>query len=296
MLPDLESLRCFDAAARLGHFGRAAGQVALSPTAFSDRIRRLEDHLGATLFERTTRTVALTAAGLRLVPHARRTLDAARQCVAAVADSAALPPYELTLGTRYELGLSWLVPALGPLQLAQPARTVHLRFGDSPDLLRLLSSGGVDAVVTSVRFSSGALRFAPLHDEDYALVALPALLATTPLCTPDDAAAHTLLDAHADLPLFRYCLEASAGATWSFLRTELLGTIAAIRMRVLQGAGVAVLPRYFVRADLASGALVEPLPQLPLGRDRFRLIWAAAHPLQGEMQRLAGDLRALPVA
>lgn len=292
MLPDLESLRCFEAAARHGHFRRASAVVGLSPTAFSERIRRLEGQLNAQLFERTTRQVALTAAGLRLLPQAQRTLEAARQCAVAVGELAAMPAFELTIGTRFELGLSWLVPALEPLRAARPERTLHLRFGDSPELMRLLHGGGLDALVSSVRFSTGSLTFAPLHEEDYALVAQPEMLAAQPLRGPEDAPQHTLLDAGADLPLFRYCVDAgSEGAWWAFARTELLGTIAAIRIRVLQGAGVAVLPRYFVRQDLHSGALVEPIPELALGRDQFRLIWAAGHPLQGELVALAEALR-----
>ena len=57
-----------------------AHAVHLSPTAFSDRIRRLETDLGGQLFERTTRRVALTASGLKLVPQARRCLEEAERC------------------------------------------------------------------------------------------------------------------------------------------------------------------------------------------------------------------------
>ena len=104
-LPDLTSLRCFEAAARHDSFRSAAAEVALSPAAFSDRIARLEDELGERLFERSTRSLALNTAGLRLLPHARALLhDAAR--LGDVVRSAALPPFTMTLGTRFELGLS----------------------------------------------------------------------------------------------------------------------------------------------------------------------------------------------
>lgn len=52
---DLESLRCFAAAAATLNFRAAARRVALSPGAFSDRLRRLEEELGVPLFVRTTR-------------------------------------------------------------------------------------------------------------------------------------------------------------------------------------------------------------------------------------------------
>ncbi len=290
-LPDLESLRCFEAAARHLNFRLAAERVALSPTAFSDRIRKLEEDLGATLFERTTRHVSLTPAGLRMLPHVRRLLDDAHRLRQVVTDVTATP-YELMVGTRFELGLSWLVPALAPLQAQRPERTLHLRFGDSADLLTAVKTGTADCAVTSVRLTAPGLEYAPLHEEDYAFVAAPHL---PPLLNPEDARDHTLLDAHADLPLFRYLLDANPPAAWSFGRVEHLGTIAAIRHRAREGAGVAVLPRYYVTDDLAAGRLTVLMADVPLLTDRFRLLWRRDHPLREALFQLADDLRALPV-
>lgn len=69
-LPSLDSLRCFAAAARLLNFRAAARTVALTPAALGQRIQKLEEELGAQLFRRTTRSVALTEAGLALLPAA----------------------------------------------------------------------------------------------------------------------------------------------------------------------------------------------------------------------------------
>src|SRR5262245_13142653 len=108
-LPSVESLRCFFAAARQLNFRRAASEVGLTPTAFSERIRGLERELGATLFLRTTRKVALTAEGRALLPAAERALSSVRDCLHAIARPAPLA-VRLRIGTRFELGLSWLVP------------------------------------------------------------------------------------------------------------------------------------------------------------------------------------------
>lgn len=294
--PDFQSLRCFLAAAELLNFRAAAKQVALSPAAFSDRIKQLEARLDAALFERSTRHVALTAAGRRLLGQARHAVEAAERCLEVVHEGYT-PPFELTLGTRYELGLSWLVPALDDLARARPERTLHLYFGDSPDLLARLERGAVDGVVSSVRLTRAGLDYAQLHTEAYVLCASPASLARHPLEAPIDASAHTLIDAHPDLPLFRYFLDARASdAVWAFARTEHLGTIAAVRHRVLSGGGVAVLPRYFVEADLAAGTLLAVRPDLPLQTDAFRLVWRRGHPLADELRSLAAALRARPLA
>lgn len=295
-LPDLESLRCFEAAAVHLNFRAGAARVGLSPAAFSERIKRLEALLDAQLFERTTRRVRLTPAGTRLLERARRTLDAAAECRQAVRADAPPALFELTVGSRYELGMSWLVPALGGLAAARPERRIHLAFGTSSDLMARLVRGRLDAIITSVRLTEAQLTYAGLHEETYVFCATPALVAESPLGRPEQAGAHVLLDAQPDLPLFRYLLDARpAEEVWAFRHVELLGTIAAIRYRALEGAGVAVLPRYFVEGDLADGSLVELLPGGPLRGDYFRLIWREGHTAADELRSLAAELRDRPL-
>ena len=294
-LPDLESLRCFLAAARQLSFRAAAKTVALSPAAFSDRIARLEDQLGAPLFERTTRKVRLTAAGERLVPQAECTLHEARRCRERAHDDRPMP-FQLTIGTRFELGMSWLVPALSRLEALHPERGLHLYFGDSPDLLLQVERDRIDAFVSSARLTSAGLSFARLHEERYVFVGSKKLVGERPLERPAQAEQHTLLELHADLPLFRYFLDARPGGeVWAFGKVQYLGTIGPVRARVLEGAGVAVLPLYFVERDLARGRLVRLMPRTELPVDWFRLIWRAGHPRQEELRTLAAELATLPL-
>lgn len=295
MLPDLESLRCFEKAAVVLNFRLAAAAVGLSPAAFGDRIRRLEDQLGQRLFVRTTRSVALTPVGHRVLSQARRALEEARRCLAST-DQGQSSPFELTIGTRFELGLSWLTPALAPLRQAHPERALHLYFGDSEDLLTRVRRGRVDCAVTSARLTRWDLRYELLHAEEYVLVARPSLLKEVPLRRADDAGRHSLLDLHPDLPLFRYLLDARPpGEQWNFHGIEYLGTIGAVRLRALEGAGVAILPRYFVQEDLSAGTLRGILPRARLHSDYFRLIWRDGHEQEEEIRRLAKELRRIPL-
>ncbi|GAA3769320.1 LysR family transcriptional regulator [Streptomyces phyllanthi] len=75
-MPDIRLLRAFLAVAEELHFTRAAARLYVAQQALSRDIRRLERELGAELFVRTTRQVALTADGARLLPYARRVLEA----------------------------------------------------------------------------------------------------------------------------------------------------------------------------------------------------------------------------
>jgi len=289
---DLDSLRCFDAAATTLNFRAAAGRVHLSPAAFSDRMQRLEEDLGAALFVRTTRQVALSDAGRRLLPLAREVLAGAERLAVAGRSRAVAAPYELFVGTRYELGLSWLCPSLTELQRRRPERTLHLYNGDSPDLLLRLERGDLDAVIASVRLTSPKLSYATLHAEEYVLVTRRARLRRR-----DDARRLTLLDVSRDLPLFRYFLDALPDADpWPFARVEYLGGIGNIKRRLHDCTdGVAVLPRYFVRDDLAARRLQRLLQRVRLRPDAFRLVWRTGHPHTTELLALAEELRRLPL-
>ena len=295
MLPDLESLRCFVRAATSPSFRAAAKSVALSPAAFGDRIRRLEEGLGARLFQRTTRRVGLTAEGARLLPQARRCLAEAERCHAVVGSEAG-PPFDIVIGTRFELGMSWLVPSLGKLERARPLRHLHVCFGDTPDIVPRILRDEVDCMVTSARLVASGLGVARLHEEEYVFVGAQSLLAKRPLARPEDAARHVLVDVSGDLPLFRYFLDArSARELWSFERVQHLGGIGAIRARVLEGAGVAVLPRYFVARDLAARRLRQLFPSTKLPSDWFRLIFRAGQPRERELRELAAELSKIPL-
>lgn len=292
---DLESLRCFVHAAQLLSFRVAARACALSPAAFGERIRRLEEDLGAPLFERTTRKVMLTAAGERLLPQAKRCLDEAEGCRGAVS-SDERAPYELWLGTRFELGLSWVVPALGQLETRHPERRLHLYFGDTSDLLPRVLRGELSCMITSARLTAPGLSFARLHEEEYVMVAASSLIKRKPFTMPVDAAQHTLLDLHRDLPLFRYFLDTrSAREVWQFGAVQHLGAIAAVRARTLLGAGIAVLPHYFVRQDLERRRLVRLMRKTKLPSDWFRLVWRSGHSREAELRQIASELCELPL-
>jgi DNA-binding transcriptional LysR family regulator len=295
MLPDLESLRCFVQAATQLTFRTAARSVALSPAAFGDRIRRLEETLGAQLFERTTRRVVLTTEGARLLPQAQRCLEEAAACRTAVT-SGAEAPFDLVIGTRFELGMSFIVPALKTLERARPMRRLHVYLGETLDLLPRVLRGEIHCMVTSARLTTAGLEVARLHEEEYAFVGARSLLAKRPLTRPEQASSHVLLDVQPDLPLFRYFLDArSPSESWLFERVQHLGGIGPIRARALEGAGVAVLPLYYVEHDIRAGRLRRLFPTTKLPSDWFRLVWQKSHPQSASLRDLAAELARLPL-
>jgi DNA-binding transcriptional LysR family regulator len=81
---ELRQLEAFVAVATELHFGRAAERLHIAAPTLSELIRRLERELGAPLFTRTTRQVALTSAGIELLPRSKVILDEAAAAKAAV--------------------------------------------------------------------------------------------------------------------------------------------------------------------------------------------------------------------
>lgn len=295
-MPSLDSLRCFLAAARLLNFRAAAKSVALTPTAFSQRIRQLEDQLGVELFARTTRSVRLSAQGDALLPMAERCIAAAEDCVRAVKGDPKSAPIEFTIATRHELGLSWLLPAYDSITRAFPHLALQLHFGSGPDLMFRVGAMQADCAVTSARISDARLDAVAIHREDYVFVGAPKLLSTLACRSVSDLSAHVLLDSDASMPLFRYVQEAlNVPEGVRFQRVVRLGTIEAIRRRALAGAGLAVLPEYLVNADLKTKRLVRALPKVQPQHDYFRLVFRRDSPRRDLMNALAKHLATMPL-
>jgi DNA-binding transcriptional LysR family regulator len=229
-----------------------------------------------------------------MLPFARRALDEAAACLLAARQGVA--SIDLVLGTRQELGMSWLVPMESIIADALPHVRLHIYFGASTDLERGLIEHRLDAAVSSHATSTARLDSALLHREDYVFVASPALLSHTPLVTHDDATRHALLDIDASLPLYRYCqFDANTHRPLRFASQRHMGTIDAVRYMVLAQRGVAVLPLYFVQPQLDDGSLTRILPSLPLAHDHFRLLYRPDSPTRAIILKLAEIMREQPL-
>ncbi len=292
-LPSIENLRCFVSAARHLNFRRAAEEVHLTPAAFGQRIQQLESQLGTTLFQRTTRRVELSAAGHRLLPEAKKTLQHAANCVVTVAPEAR-PVIRLTLGTRLELGGSWVVPAVVDWEHDRPDLSFDVYFGSGPDILNRLEKGLLDAVITSAAVARQDWRVEFLHQEEYVFVASPTLVAVNPFDHASDSLNHVLFDVDETLPLTRY-LSSAAGASWNFKDVRLCGMGDAMRQMCLAARGCAVLPRYIVAEDLLQGTLIELFPGMKMLSDSFRLLFPQHSPFAQQLSEWAEYLRARPL-
>ncbi|WP_294049088.1 LysR substrate-binding domain-containing protein [Sphingopyxis sp.] len=183
-LPPLAALRAFEAAARHLSFQKAAGELAVTPTAISHQIRLLEDVLGFALFTRQVRQVALTEAGERLYPTLRDGFDAFDR---ALADLAPGPRRAaVTLTATIQFTARRLLPALGSFRERFP--DFDLRLHSSNELVDL-AAGLADVAVRYGRGPFDGLVGWPLFSERFGLLCSPKL----GLTGPEDLARATLL-------------------------------------------------------------------------------------------------------
>jgi DNA-binding transcriptional LysR family regulator len=296
MLPSTESLRCFVAAAKLLNFRAAARSVALTPAAFGHRIKLLEEEVGVALFARTTRSVRLTEAGLAMLPNAENALLFAAQCSRVGGARGRRAAMDIVLGTRHELGMSWVLPQVNELSRAHDVH-LQLYFGSGSDLVLRVRTMDIDCAVTSTRFTDPKLDSLRLHREDYLFVGASRLLADRPLSRREHADAHTLIDADGTLPLYGYFRDAPAARELGlrFGKIARFGTIDAIKSRVLAGAGVAVLPAYFCKKEVQRGVLQKVFPKVVPEHDWFRLVFRADDARRTVYEAVAKSMLATPL-
>jgi len=141
---DLRQLRQFAVLAEECHFGRAAARLAMTQPPLTQAIQRLEAALGARLFERTQRRVALSPAGEVLLPLARKLLDGADALAPAVRAAAAGLSGQLRLAFVSSVTYGPLPAWLSGFRAAYPDVALSLREATLDVQLELFAAGEID--------------------------------------------------------------------------------------------------------------------------------------------------------
>ncbi len=172
---ELRQLRYFVAVAEEMHFGRAARRLHMTQPPLSQAIQALEANLGAALFLRTRRSVALTAAGDALLPEARRLLLHAEALPALARRAAAGETGTLSLAFVSIADYNLLPDALREFSAAYPAVQVSLQEATTDIQLEMLAEGVIDAGIVIAPLPDTTMReidYLPLLSEPLVL-ALP---------------------------------------------------------------------------------------------------------------------------
>jgi DNA-binding transcriptional LysR family regulator len=254
----LRRLGIFVKVAELASFSAAARELRLAQSQVSRAVRDLEGEVGAALFSRTTRAVALTSEGRRYLHGVRGALASLEVASESVRNDTGEPSGLLRVTAPVELA-----EVLGPIFAALARRYGALEVDALfTDRVIDLVAGGLDVGVRFGNLRSSELKAVRLGSMPSMVCASPAYLAEhgTPRA-PRDLARHDMALFTAKPVIDRLVLQANDGSRG---RTRVHGRIRANDLRVvraaaLAGVTVAVLPAALARPHLKSGALVRIL-------------------------------------
>ena len=272
------------AVARERHFGRAASSCFVSQPTLSVAVRKLEEELDVTLFERRKSEVTVTAIGKRIIEQAQRILeesDLLKQIASEGIDQLADP---IKLGALTTIG-QYLLPKLILTTHRSQSRLRIIPEENSKLVLQnRLKKGELDVVIVSEPFSEPGIETTPLYEEPFLLV--------LPIGHPWSNRKHipfSELRLESLLMLSRnHCLRDQIMSFFPTLRTKSESpSLETIRHMVASNLGISIFPKYAINmgsyADnlLTSCELIEPSPSR-----RILLAWRKSFTRPGAILEL----------
>ncbi|UMY16429.1 LysR family transcriptional regulator [Methylobacterium organophilum] len=259
-LPDFEAWAVFAKVAEAGSFARAAAELGLSKATVSKAVARLEARIGAQLFSRTSRRLALTEAGRAARGDAERILAAGEVAEAQASAAASAPRGRVRLAAPMSFGVLHVAPLLPDFLAAHEGVSVDLHLSDA---LVDLVGGGFDLGLRIAALPDSSLRVRRLCPIRRSLVAAPAYLERRGVPThPEALSGHACLG-YAYLPSpDRWRFLHVSGAEASVVPEGPLraNNADALAPALRAGLGLAVQPDFMIWDDLEAGRLVRVLP------------------------------------
>lgn len=238
-------------------FTDAAKALSVSKATVSKAVTRLEEHLDTSLFNRTSRRLALTESGKRLADHAHRIMAEGMAAEEAAHDETADLSGTVRLGAPMTFGLLRIAPMIAQFTKDNPLVDVDLHLSDAHiDIVEM----GLDATIRIADMPDSSLRARRLADVQLHTVASPAYLAERGRPThPSDLGDHDCL-----------CYSNVASPdVWRFSGPGQQNVVVQVRARITvnsgeamlpalrAGVGIARLPDFIVGDALAKGELEE---------------------------------------
>jgi DNA-binding transcriptional LysR family regulator len=266
---------------------QTAAALGTAPSSVSDRVRRLEIELGVPLFSRDRAGMHPTGAGRGYLASAARALE----ILDAAADQLRSCP-TLVVGAQASVADDLLPEVLDELRSARP--DIEIQLHPDPDrarLFRALDRHEVDVVVLlDVGEHVGDLGFArppsPTEHLDVREVQMVVVASPNHPFVGRDVTMTEIRQTGGLIGRESRCSFWMAAQRWlgSDVDITAVGGLAQVREWVAEGRGIALLPRFTVRDDLASRRLVELEPSAP--PMQLRLVWRQGHEEPQELRRL----------
>jgi DNA-binding transcriptional LysR family regulator len=289
-LPDFEGLAIFAKVVEVRSFAAAATELKLSKATVSKAVSRLEGRLGARLFNRTSRRLALTDAGRRLSSHAARVLA---EGVAAENDAlslSAVPRGTVHLAVPMSFGLRAIAPILPEFMKLYPEVNIEMHLADH--VVDLIGEG-FDIAVRLTELADSSLVARRIRALSYFIVAAPSYWDRHGRPGhPSELATHTCLVYSYQRTPGAWRLENRAGEA---VTVRLGGSLRAnnadaLMPALLAGLGVIILPDFLARDAIEAGKLEAVLPGWSFAATNVNLVMPPGGPRPARVEALADFL------
>jgi LysR family transcriptional regulator for bpeEF and oprC len=290
----LQQLAAFAETAKHGSFAAAARETGQAPSTLAKGVARLEAALGVKLFHRTTRQVSLTADGERLFRRCQRLLGEVEELQAEAAGVRAAPSGTLRIDLPIVLGRKLVLPVLGRLAERHPALSLDIRLSDAyTDIVK----EGIDVAVRVGELKDSSLVSRRFMTHHMVLVGSPTYLThrgeprRLDQLSAHDAVLHRMPTTGKDRPwLFRQRGNPVQLHPTSRVRID---DGEGLVQAALLGMGLAQVPDYFVREELARGDLIEVLASSRPAPNPVSLVYPGARLVPQRVRALVDALQAL---
>jgi LysR family hydrogen peroxide-inducible transcriptional activator len=294
---NLRDLKYFIALAETRHFGQAAARSFVSQPTLSGQIKKLEDELGVTLFERTKKFVAVTPLGEALLPYARRAVEEAEALMQRARTSHDPLAGPLRLGVIPTLSPYLMPLVLAPLKRQHPQLRLVLTEELTGHLLERLHRHELDAALIATPVKDAELTARVLFDEPFWL----AIPRKHPLYTKDSIVRRDLDQLDLLLLSEGHCLAEQAMEVCHLSERAQAGEQADLRAASLDtllqlvgaGMGATLVPALALRSAAMTGSgVVTRQLEVPDAYRRVSLVWRRGFPRAAAVEALAGVILA----
>jgi len=258
-----KAIETFIAAARAENFAAAGRRLRLSRAMVSRQISELESHLGARLFNRTTRDVSLTFAGRRYLAVCSQFLSDLASEEAQIADLKTNLHGVLRFVSARSFGEIHMARAIAEFREHNPELVIEMELAAGTKTPIQLHQNGFDLGICISHPANPATVPTKIADFEWLLCASPKYLDKhAPITTLNHIASHDALINPIQTTHGAWLFNDGVDAVSVKLKVAIAITnYLALRKIVIGGAGLCILPSFCIREDLKNGRLVHVLPQ-----------------------------------
>ena len=256
--PTIKQLEYFVAVAKASNFRKAAQKLNVSQPTLTMQIAALEEEMGVQLFDRSRAGTLLTPAGRDLLPLARDILEHYDELGGIVEGRARQLGGSFRLGVSPTLGQSVLPKLIGQLHKRYPDLQLHIREDVPKALEQGLEDGTYDIILSVLPMHTADNKVRPLFTEPLRVVVpIDNPLATKQKLHGRDLLQQNVLSIDEYHHLHRQIMTLCDRHGAKLLRQYECNTLSAMRLMLLLGMGIAILPELFIRAELADSEHVR---------------------------------------